>query len=172
MNATLDIHPLRTADEPAWWRAVAGLSPETRRRRFGAPKPRLSERESTYLLDVGHDGREALVAVDPDTHEVVGIARFAVLPDDPRTADVAIVIADEWQGHGIGPALLRELAGAALDAGIPRLVATTLGENRPAHKLLARAGFRLVAGWVGELEYAAPSARVAAQLVGAAPAPA
>jgi RimJ/RimL family protein N-acetyltransferase len=167
VTAAVDIHPLRAADEPAWWRAVAGLSPETRRRRFGGPKPRLSDREATYLLDVGHDGREALVAIDPDTREVIGIARYAVVPDDARTADVAIVVADEWQGHGIGPALLRELAGAALDAGIPRLVATTLGENRPAHKLLARGGFRLVAGWVGELEYAAPSARVATGLVGA-----
>ena len=161
MTASVDIHPLRTADEPAWWRAIAGLSPETRRRRFGAPKPRLSSREATQLLDVGHDGREALVAVDPGSREVVGIGRFAVMPDDPETADVALVVADAWQGRGIGPQLLRELAGAALDAGIPRLVATTMGENRPAHKLLARAGFRLVAGWVGELEYAAPSARVA-----------
>jgi acetyltransferase len=163
MIARVEIHPLRAADEAAWWRAVAALSPETRRRRFGTPKPRLTAKESAYLLDVGHDGREALVAVDPVSREIVGVARFAVEPDDRTTADVAIVVADERQGEGIGPQLVRELAAAALDAGIANLVATTHGDNRPAHKLLARAGFRLTSGWLGELTYAAPTTRVASQ---------
>jgi RimJ/RimL family protein N-acetyltransferase len=117
--------------------AFAGLSDRSRYQRFLSPKPRLSSAELRYLTDIDHRTHEALVAVDPSDGSLVGVARYA---GDP--ADVAIVIADAWQGRGIGTRLLRELVARAEANGISDLSATTLHDNPAARALLRRVGFR------------------------------
>jgi acetyltransferase len=93
----------------------------------------------------------ALAAVGP-TGAFVGIARYAMAPGDEDTADVAVVVADEWQGRGVGTRLMRELVARAAANGIPRLTATTLHDNAGARALLRRVGFRTVSIGGGEVE--------------------
>ena len=45
------------------------------------------------------------VALDP-SGTIVAVGRFMRYHDEPDTAEAAFVVADAWQGHGIGPALL------------------------------------------------------------------
>jgi RimJ/RimL family protein N-acetyltransferase len=139
--AVLTVRPLREPDRAAYLRAVAGLSDRTRLLRFGTPKPTLTQREVDHLLDVGHDGAEAYVAIDP-AGEIVAIARIAPMTGTPEAGDVAIVVADAWQGAGVGGLLLERLIPVAWAAGYARLHAQTLADNRPIHTLLARHGFR------------------------------
>jgi RimJ/RimL family protein N-acetyltransferase len=140
-GVALSVRPMRRSDGPALTAAVAGLSGRSRYRRFMAPKPSLSRREVAILTDVDHHAREALVAVDPHTGAWVAVARYATFPDDPRTADVAVTVADAWQGRGVGRALLELIVDRAAQEGIAALRATTLAENRPAIRLLHRLGF-------------------------------
>ena len=94
---------------------LQALSPLSRYRRFLAPKPRLSPSELRYLTEV--DGRDhvALVAVAPRTPPTAwsGVGRFVRLAEAPDTAEFAIVVADDWQGRGLGRALAERLAAAA-----------------------------------------------------------
>ena len=120
----------------------ARLSPESRRRRFLAPKPELTARELTYLTAVDHRWHEALVAIDRRDGSIVGVARYAGVTDRPRTADTAVAVVDELQRKGIGSALSRRLIERARLNGFEMLTATTMWENRPARALLRRLGFR------------------------------
>ena len=147
-GSRLVVRPMRRCDGAALAAAVASLSAESRRRRFLAPKPRLSRREIAALTDVDGHARVALVALHPGTREWVAVARYAAFPADPRTADVAVTVADAWQGCGVGTALFEMLVERARREGMSRLVATTLAGNRAALRLLQRHGFA-VTGWDG-----------------------
>ena len=50
--------------------------------------------------------------------------------DGSSDAEVAFVVADAWQGRGLGSVLFRRLAARAAELGVRRLVAETLFSNR------------------------------------------
>jgi acetyltransferase len=143
----LEIRPLAAADRDRLADAFAGLSERTRYERFLGPKPRLSEAELRFLCDVDHRRHEALAAIDPSDGRIVGVARYVTWPDRPGTADVAFVVADAWQGQGIGTLLMCRLLAVAPRNGVRRLTATTFAANRPARALLRT--FRFCARWTG-----------------------
>src|SRR5215210_6244804 len=116
------------------------LSDESVHRRFLTPKRSFSRTELRYLTEV--DGRDhvALVAESPSgpTRRLIAVARFVRLVDDPDAAEVAITVADEWHGRGLGSMLGEHLAHAARNRDIRRFTATMAADNTPAHRLMAR----------------------------------
>jgi RimJ/RimL family protein N-acetyltransferase len=111
----------------------------SRYRRFLTPIDHLSPHQLAYLTEIDHTSHEALAAVDPMTGEGVGIARYLRDHDDPRQAEVAVVVADAWQGRGVGTALGERLIARARAAGIDRITARMLVDNEAARRLLAHA---------------------------------
>ena len=85
----------------------------------------------------------ALVA-DPDsgTQRIVGVGRLSKLTA-PNTAEVAPLVLDEFQGHGIGTELLRQLIQLARDQRITQIRAEMLRDNISMQRVLKRFGFRL-----------------------------
>jgi ribosomal protein S18 acetylase RimI-like enzyme len=140
-GARLGVRPISADDRDALSIWFGRLSPESRRRRFHAPKPRLSGRELTYLTDVDQRSHAALVAVD-GRGRMVGEARYATAEPGGRVADFAVAVADEWQGRGVGSRLAARLVETARGNGITLLTAIALSENRAAQRLLRRLGFR------------------------------
>ena len=78
------------------------------------------------LIEPVH-GRCALGAFDAD--RLIGVANYIVVQDDPRVAEIAIVVAHEYHSLGVGTALLKHLAQIARAHGIGRFVADVLGDN-------------------------------------------
>ena len=151
-GARLGVRPISADDRDALSTWFGRLSPESRRRRFHGPKPRLSARELKYLTEVDHVSHTALVAID-ERGRMVGEARYATEEPDGRVADFAVTVADDWQGRGVGSSLSARLVRAARGNGIARLTALTLAENRAAQRLLLRLGFRYAGSDGGALAY-------------------
>jgi GNAT superfamily N-acetyltransferase len=122
------IEPMHRTDAARLDRFHHTLSPETTRLRFFHLHPELSEREIERFTHVDHEDREALVAVHED--QIIAVARFDRLGDGSSDAEVAFVVADAWQGRGLGSVLFRRLAARAAELGVRRLVAETLFSNR------------------------------------------
>src|SRR4051812_18134139 len=137
----LVVRPLEATDRDALAAAVSRLSETTRYLRFAAPKPRLTKADLDALLDLDHHDREALLAIDPVTGDGVAVARYVGLRDEPGAAEVAVTVADAWQGRGLGSALTALLAERARDVGVARLRAVTLDANHRAKQMLRRRGF-------------------------------
>jgi RimJ/RimL family protein N-acetyltransferase len=152
--ARLAVRPITPDDRDALAAAFARLSPETRRRRFLGPKPKLTARELVYLTNVDHVSHEALVAVDEEEGEIVAVARYATGPRGGASADMAVTVADDCQGRGIGTSLAARIVHAAHRNGIASLTATTMWENRSALALLRRLGFRATGSSDGLLDLA------------------
>ena len=140
------IRVLRAGDTETVASVFGRLGDESRRNRFGGPKPRLSDAELSYLSRVDADHHVLVAYVDGDPRPA-GIARFVRVGNG--AAEVAFEVADELQGRGIGTALARVLAGDARAAGVVELHATVTGEPRPVRSLLARSTRKLRVTWLG-----------------------
>jgi len=134
------MRPIEPDDKDALARGFQALSPESRYRRFLTPMQRLSAKLLAYLTEVDHHSHEALVAETVAEHELVGVARYIRLDDEPETAEVAVTVVDHWQAKGVATALLTRLAQHARSAGIERFRATCLAENRDMLDILENLG--------------------------------
>jgi RimJ/RimL family protein N-acetyltransferase len=138
----LTVRSVRASDKGALSALFDRLSPRSRHYRFLGPKKMLSPRELKNLADLDHVEREALALVAPDGR-FIAVARYGPASDDANAAEVALTVADEWQGRGIGSALASLLIANARRSQIVRLQAMTLAENYPSRKLLRCLGFTL-----------------------------
>jgi GNAT superfamily N-acetyltransferase len=141
----ITIQRLRNGDTGTVSTVFERLSDESRRRRFGGPKPRLSADELALLARVDGAHHVLVAYVDGDPRPA-GLARLVRLAR--RSAEVAFEVADEHQGRGVGSALARVLAADARAAGIVELQATVTGEHRHVASLLARSTRRLRSTWL------------------------
>ena len=136
MDVPVDTRPVRPDDLARFLRLWPRLSPETRYRRFHAPVHRMPLSAVRHLVGVDHDSREAVVAVVGG--EVVGVARYDRSPADASTAEFAVVVADDWQGVGLGRQLLRDVTALAAGRGVRQLVATVQPDNSRVLRLVQR----------------------------------
>jgi RimJ/RimL family protein N-acetyltransferase len=83
--------------------------------------------------------------------EILGVVRYDRIGD--IAAEVAFVVADAWQGHGIATALLHRLASFARTKGITTFVAITMGGNARMIEVLRNSGFPMTTQYsAGTLE--------------------
>jgi GNAT superfamily N-acetyltransferase len=132
---TAAIRSASAADTGALSDFFAGLSPQTRYLRFFAP---LTPGPGMLCRLSGGDGRaDAVVAVRGGV--IIGHAMAAdqVSPQGTRTADVGVVVADAWQGLGVGSALMRALIAAARARGVTSLTMDVLPGNRRMLAIIA-----------------------------------
>ena len=134
------VRPVRPDDRDLLVAGFERLGPESRYQRFLAPMPELTEEDITYLTDVDHHDHEALAAIDQATGDGVGVARFVRCADRPDTAEAAVTVIDDWQGRGVGTALLDLLAERARAEGVVRFTALLLAENRDMLEVLEALG--------------------------------
>ena len=137
----LRIRPLGRGEDLPIRQLYERLSPETRYLRFFSPMPRLPEPVLRLISCVDYRRQLALLAeLDaPDGVQVVALASFAAI--DHSTAEVGLVVADQWQRQGIGTALASRVLLAAEARGFDRFVAHVLHGNAGIRRLLDRAAF-------------------------------
>jgi GNAT superfamily N-acetyltransferase len=137
-GSRIAIRQMRPSDRDGLAAGFARLSPESRYRRFLVPVPSLGARELDYLTRVDHRDHEALLAIDPATREGVAVARFVRTGEG--VAEPALTVADDWQGRGVGTALLAALVSRARDEGIVLFEAPVLATNTEAIHVLESLG--------------------------------
>ena len=132
------IRPIEPKDQAGLARGLDHLGLESRYRRFFVPVSRLYERDLTYLTQIDHHDHEALVAIDEQTRVGVGVARY--VRTSAEVAEPAIVVIDDWQGRGVGTALLSALVERARKEGVVRFDAHMLATNSRAIRVFGRIG--------------------------------
>ena len=134
------IRQLRDSDRRVLLRGFRRLSPESRYRRFLAPTPTRPEGTVRYLVEIDHRNHEALIALDEQRNEGVGVARYMRDPARPDAAEVAVTVVDDWQGRGLGTLLLEGITMRAREEGVDTFTALMLVENGQMMDLLQRLG--------------------------------
>jgi GNAT superfamily N-acetyltransferase len=124
------IRPVRPDDKPLFVSGFEHLSEASRYLRFMGSKTALSVSDLEFFTELDHEDHEAIGALDPFTGEGLGVARYIRVPDQPQSAEAAVVVIDEWQGRGLGTALLERLVESAREHGIERFMASLFTDNR------------------------------------------
>src|SRR5215471_5354898 len=128
-------------DVPAITGLYLELSPESFYRRFNTEQP--APPLVTRLASFG-SGTACLVAATPSEPGRV-VAEARCVPIAPGTAELALTVADSYQGAGLGHILLDALVARAREEGLERLHAVVLLTNTPMLRLLQRYGWVLAA---------------------------
>jgi acetyl coenzyme A synthetase (ADP forming)-like protein len=137
-GTTAHVRAITPHDEPAVKALYSRLSHETIVLRYFGPHPQLSSKEIEELTHP--DGVDVVVLIAEVHDMIVAVAQYYREPgrDD---AEVAFLVDDSYQGHGIGTILLEHLAGEARRHGIRQFAADTLTENHKMLHVLGEAGF-------------------------------
>jgi GNAT superfamily N-acetyltransferase len=132
------VRPIRPDDALRLVELHTRLSPRSLYLRFFGPHPMLSQAEVQRFTEVDYADRLALVATMGD--HVLAVARYDRFVGTAE-AEVAFVVEDAYQHHGVGSELLDELADAAFARGVTTFRAETLAENRVMLDVFHHAGF-------------------------------
>ena len=140
---TITIRAQRPEDLDGWRAALARTSADTLHRRFLAAKRDISENEARYFLDIDFVKHVALVAIaDEDGRPIlIGGGRYIVI--EPGKAEAAFALIDDYQGRGIGSALMQHLVAIGREAGLRELVAEVLPDNLSMLRVFERSGLAM-----------------------------
>lgn len=137
-GSTVTVRPIRLEDGADLARFFAGLSLESRVFRFFAAGANVDS-SAKRMVDVDYSSRYGILAFGGTPLRIIGHAMYAAI--EPAKAELALAIADEYQGRGLGTILLGQLAEAASAAGIQVLEAVVRPENHRMLEVLRDSGF-------------------------------
>jgi RimJ/RimL family protein N-acetyltransferase len=132
------IRPIESTDRDRLNEGFESASAESIFLRFLTPQPHLSSTQLDYLTSIDHVRHEALIAVDPETGQSFGTARYIRRDDEPETAEFAVGVGDQWMRTGLGTALFAELVLRARQAGIVRFTGLIHSENAAIRRLVEK----------------------------------
>lgn len=134
------VRAARESDETALRRFIDGLTRESRYFRFLSGSRVPDEAIRSFVgprADAGRSRDVTLVVMAGD--EVVANAMYVV--NDADEAEFAVVVADAWQGHGLGRRLIQHLQQRARAAGLRGMRGDVLSENRRMLAIVRGLGF-------------------------------
>lgn len=137
-GSTVTVRPVRADDEVGIARFFVGLSLESRVFRFFAAIAN-ADSLARNMAHVDYRSRYGIVALAGPEDAIVGHAMYA--QTETRKAELALAVADAYQGLGLGTILLGQLAEAAASAGFDVLEAIVKPENHRMLEMLRESGF-------------------------------
>lgn len=148
-GTAVTLRPIRPADEALMVKFHATLSERSvYLRYFGSMslRTRVEHERLVHICFPEYDHEMALVAdyENPQTgeHQILGVGRYNGTAEHDE-AEAAILVSDQWQGRGLGTALLGQVVRVAREEKFRRLTAEILRDNLVTQKIFKRAGFEL-----------------------------
>ncbi|RME95823.1 MAG: GNAT family N-acetyltransferase [Bacteroidetes bacterium] len=136
------IHPLDGGRATAF---RSTLSDESMWARFHGYIPAISAKLIKRLTQIDYQQEMAIIAELPheEEKEIIAVARIVAIPEREQAAEFAIIIADRWQGRGLGSLLTDLMIRIARDLHFSTLYAYVTSRNMPMLEILRRRGFTL-----------------------------
>jgi len=136
------LRPVKISDEPLLKDFFYSLSDESMYQRFISARRDIPHQELHKFAAVDYFQKMVLVAtVEEDGIEsICGLGQYGI-NSDMFTADVALVVRDDCQNHGIGGELLAYLTYLAKRQGLLGFTAEVLAGNDPVFHLFKKMGF-------------------------------
>lgn len=144
VGQSVTLRTLRREDVDIEAAFLTGLSAESRHNRLLGGMIRITREYVEKLTSVDYTRDMALAAaLMLDGREVlIGVARYVLEPGG-KACEFALVIADQWQGRGIGRRMMAKLIAVARARGLQRIYGDVLSMNRPMIEFCNRLGFAL-----------------------------
>ncbi|HUX48380.1 MAG TPA: bifunctional acetate--CoA ligase family protein/GNAT family N-acetyltransferase [Dehalococcoidia bacterium] len=138
------LRPIRPEDEPLERELIAGLSKESSRFRFFYIIKEITHEMLSRFCSIDYDREMAIIAeyTSSSKRRNVGVGRLIIEPG-MEAGEFAIVVADDFQGNGLGLKLLDNLIGIAWDKGLGSIYGIVLNDNSKMISLAKKLGFTM-----------------------------
>ncbi len=136
------LRPVKISDEPLLKDFFYSLSDRSLSRRFMSMRKDIPHQllQEFAIIDFTREIVILAVLSDQQKEELIGIGQYAI-DAAAHSAEVALVIQDEYQHQGLGTELLKYLTYLAKKQGLLGFTAEVLLENRPMLHLFENMGF-------------------------------
>ena len=143
------IHP---TDEPRMRDLFYKLSAATIYYRFMSHQKRVSRHQIQDFVYIDHRNDVTIVTTLPEAHgeEILAVGSY-YLDHKTNLAEVAFVVSDQWQNHGIGTFLLKHLMRIARRNGIRGFTAEVLTENKPMQAVINKSNCKIKSKFTGSV---------------------
>lgn len=138
------LRPMKPEDEPLVSDFLSKCSEETIYFRYFRLIKKWTHEMLIRFTQNDYDREMGLMAIGrpPGPEVMVGVCRL-VIEANRETAEFAIIVADQWQGKGLGPKLMEEVIAIARERGVNLLWGEVLATNQPMLEMVKRLGFSL-----------------------------
>jgi acetyltransferase len=138
------LRPIKPEDEPLWLEMFQNFSEESIRYRFFQIIKDTPHEVRVRYCNIDYDREMAIVAelTENGRRRIVGVVRISLEPDR-KTGEIAFIVADPWQGLGLGTKMVDYAIEVCRDMGVESLYAIMLPDNKRAINLTKKMGFTL-----------------------------
>ncbi|MBM4274949.1 MAG: bifunctional acetate--CoA ligase family protein/GNAT family N-acetyltransferase [Deltaproteobacteria bacterium] len=138
------LRPVKPEDEPLVEKLLQNCSEETIYFRYFRLIKKWTHDMLIRFTQNDYDREIGLMAIGqpPGPEVMMGVGRM-VMDADRDSAEFAVIVADPWQGKGLGPKLLERVIDIARENGVRLLYGEVLAQNQPMLEMVRRAGFSL-----------------------------
>ncbi len=138
------LRPIRPEDEPLERELISGLSEESSRFRFFQIIKEITHEMLSRFCNIDYDREMAIIAeyTSDGKRRNVGVSRLILEPGG-ETGEFAILVADDFQGNGLGLKLLDSLIEIAQHKKLRSIYGIVLNDNRKMIGLAKKLGFTM-----------------------------
>ena len=79
-----------------------------------------------------------------ETEQIIGVSRYITNPDQ-TSCEFSLLVADDFNGRGIGSRLMESIMDVARDKGLSEIIGLVLTNNSGMLRLMRSLGFRIQA---------------------------
>ncbi len=136
------LRPIKPEDEPLWLEMFKNFSEQTIHHRFFNVIEETPHEVRVRYCNIDYDREIAIVAELPGDgqRKILGVVRLVIEPDG-KTGEIAIVVADSWQGLGLGSKMLDHMIEICKDKKLETIYGLLLSDNYLAINLMKKMGF-------------------------------
>lgn len=138
------LRPITAQDKQIERELIDGLSPQSSRSRFFRWIKKASETMVDQFCKIDYTSEIAILAVYELNGRIknVGVVRLYIEPDQ-QTGEFAVVVADDFQGCGLGKKFMRTLIDVGREKGLKSIYGIVLAGNNRMLNLVKRLGFSI-----------------------------
>ncbi|MBD3235882.1 MAG: GNAT family N-acetyltransferase [Candidatus Eisenbacteria bacterium] len=143
---SMQLRPVKISDEPLLKEFFYSLSDQSIYKRFISQRLDMPHERLQEFVIIDYTKEMVILAVeageapDEEREKLLGVGQYGI-DEHTHTAEVALVVRDDYQGHGVGTEILSYLTQLAQKQGLLGFSAEVLIENRPMLSLFEKMGF-------------------------------
>jgi len=141
---TVLLRPIKPEDEPLWLEMFQNFSEESIRYRFFQIIKDTPHEVRVRYCNIDYDREVAIVAelTEEGRRKILGVVRVSIEPDG-KAGEIAFIVADPWQGLGLGTKMVDYAIDVCRDIEVETLYAIMLPDNHRAIALTRKMGFTI-----------------------------
>ncbi|MCW4015155.1 MAG: GNAT family N-acetyltransferase [Candidatus Bathyarchaeota archaeon] len=138
------LRPIKPEDEPLWLEMFKNFSEQSIRYRFFQIIKDTPHEVRVRYSNIDYDREIGIVAElkEKEQRHILGVVRLIIEPDG-KTGEIAFIVADPWQGLGLGSKMVDYMIEICKDKQLETVYAFMLPDNHRAISLVKRMGFSI-----------------------------